>query len=536
MNQKNKQVKKKLTILIFVAACISIIITCKKESEPPDLSTKITITTESADSISYRSANINGTLGESYRKTIQDYGHCWDTIHTPDTADNKSSFGSSSGNKTFTSTLQNLVPGKLYYICAYFIIDDVAVYSDEVTFNTKVTDAPVLTTTSITNITAMSATSGGNITDDGGFPVLSRGVCWSTSANPTINDSITNDGTRTGSFTSELTGLDLNTTYYVRAYAANIIGTAYGNELSFATKDGIPKLTTNEVTNIEATSATSGGNITDDGGFPITSRGVCWNTTGGPTIDDNITIDGTGTGSFTSELTGLDLNTTYYLRAYATNSIGTGYDDEISFITGFSCGVHTLYDYDGNVYSTVQIGDQCWMTENLKTTKYNDGASIPLVTDYLTWSGFTPAYCWYDNNEATYKDTYGALYNWYTVNTGNLCPSGWHVPTDAEWTTLTDYLGGESVAGGKLKETGTTHWNSPNTGATNETGFTALPGGFRNGNGGAYYYVGGDGYWWSATEIDASNAWYRILYYNSSSVVRDYASKEVGFSVRCLRD
>ena len=197
----------------------------------------------------------------------------------------------------------------------------------------------------------------------------------------------------------------------------------------------------------------------------------------------------------------------------------------------------TLTDQDGNVYKTVAIGTQTWMAENLRTTTYNDGTAIPNVTDDDEWSDLTTgAYCNYNNTTNTDTiATYGRLYNWYAVNTGKLSPTGWHVPTDAEWSTLTDYLGGASVAGGKLKETGTTHWLSPNTGATNETGFTALPGGYR-GTSGAFYSVGGNGYWWSATESHATYAWDRNVGCGSSRVYRDLDGKEVGFSVRCLRD
>ena len=193
-------------------------------------------------------------------------------------------------------------------------------------------------------------------------------------------------------------------------------------------------------------------------------------------------------------------------------------------------------EYGGQWYTTVQIGSQCWMAENLATTKYNDGTDIPLVTGNTAWGSLTtPGYCWYNNDSATYGNTYGAIYNWYTVNTGNLCPTGWHVSTDGEWTTLTTYLGGESVAGGKLKETGTTHWNPPNTGATNETGFTALPGG-RRGYSGTFGNIGNYGFWWSATEFSTDRAWYRIMYYDDSDVGRGNDRKKFGFSVRCLRD
>jgi len=222
------------------------------------------------------------------------------------------------------------------------------------------------------------------------------------------------------------------------------------------------------------------------------------------------------------------------LTLYATKAYVDALEqqiEELQIVTGIK-----VKDIDGNIYGTVTIGTQTWMVENLKTTSYNDGTTIPLVTDNTVWSNSTtPAYCWYNNDEATYGNTYGALYNWYVVETGNVCPTGWHVPTDAEWTILTDYLGGTSVAGGKLKDTGTTHWTSPNTGATNETGFTALPGGCR-GSGGSFDDVGRFGYWWSSTEISSTNAWFRVVNYLFATIVRSNYNKEFGFSVRCLRD
>lgn len=197
----------------------------------------------------------------------------------------------------------------------------------------------------------------------------------------------------------------------------------------------------------------------------------------------------------------------------------------------------TMTDQDGNVYKTVTIGTQTWMAENLRTTKYNDGTAIPNVTDNDQWSGLsTGAYCNYNNTINTDTiATYGRLYNWDAVKTGKLAPKGWHVPSDAEWTQLTDYIGGLSVAGGKLIEIGTTHWIIPNTGATNETGFTALPGGRRYLNG-SFLDFGYVGYWWSATESKAGYAWYRSMYYANSSVNRYNYGKEFGFSVRCVRD
>ena len=197
----------------------------------------------------------------------------------------------------------------------------------------------------------------------------------------------------------------------------------------------------------------------------------------------------------------------------------------------------TVTDIDGNVYTTVTIGTQVWMAENLKTTKYNDGTKIPNVTDNNEWKNLSSAaYCWY-NNDINNGNIYGALYNWHAINTGKLCPAGWHVPTDSEWTELIDYLGGKNVAGGKLKETNTTHWKKPNTGATNETCFTALPGGNHNFNG-YFDTIDSYGLWWSVTEYEhlTNNAWYRRIIYNGSNVYRSYGNKDNGFSVRCVRD
>ena len=198
-----------------------------------------------------------------------------------------------------------------------------------------------------------------------------------------------------------------------------------------------------------------------------------------------------------------------------------------------------VFDIDGNMYNTITIGTQTWMTSNLKTTKYRNGDAIsgPTFTN-TAWAALTTeAYCWHSDNYATYGTVYGALYNWYAVSDAkNIAPLGWHVATDAEWTTLTTYLGGESVAGGKLKEAGTSHWLSPNTEATNETGFTALPGGYRFSYDGTFINIGYYGNWWSSTEYGTSSAWGRHMYYNSSNASRNFSSKVNGFSVRCIKD
>jgi uncharacterized protein (TIGR02145 family) len=219
--------------------------------------------------------------------------------------------------------------------------------------------------------------------------------------------------------------------------------------------------------------------------------------------------------------------------------------NNINFNSSVTYG--SVQDLDGNTYKTVIIGNQTWMAENLKTTKYNDGTSIPLVTDSATWKKLTtPGYCWYNYSEAGFKAAYGALYNWYAINTGKLCPTGWHVPTLNEWDTLITYLGDslakgkllKSVSGGKLKETGNTHWISPNFDASNESGFTALSGGACFSSG-IFFDAGNIGYWWSSTDGNPTTpnlAYVLDISYADASVDISAFYKKNGFSVRCIKD
>ena len=199
--------------------------------------------------------------------------------------------------------------------------------------------------------------------------------------------------------------------------------------------------------------------------------------------------------------------------------------------------VNTVTDIDGNVYNTVTIGIQVWMVENLKVTKYRNGDPIANVTDNTAWKGLTTgAYCWYGNDAAN-KVTYGALYNWYAVNDSrNIAPVGWHVPTEAERDMLDNFLGGASVAGGKLKEAGTSHWGSPNTGASNSSGFTALPAGYRISGTGAFDKLTWHTYLWSSTQDDATTAFRRQLKFDSEGVATFYSDKKSGFSIRLVKD
>ncbi len=315
----------------------------------------------------------------------------------------------------------------------------------------------------------------------------------------------------------------------------------------------LPTVNTSQITNITQTSATSGGNVSNDGGATVTTRGVCWDITPNPTISDNFTTDGGGTGSYTSSLSGLTQNTTYYVRAYATNSAGTNYGNQINFetIAGNNCPP-SINDIDGNTYNTVQIGTQCWMAENLKTTTYQNGAPIPNVTDDNSWANLTTgAYVWY-SNAIVFKNMYGALYNWYAVSDPNgLCPTGWHVPTHNEWTDLTNSIGGSgSPYGSELKSCRQVNspqpwpcntsdhprWNEYDVNhGTDDHGFSGLPGGARH-NEGPFPPVGEGAFWWSSTQQSTGYAWGRNLFYSQGDMSVTYFKYQFGESVRCLKD
>ena len=403
----------------------------------------------------------------------------------------------------------------------------------------KKATVPELTTAAISEIGLTSAVSGVTIIADGGEEITVKGVCWGTSVNPTVADSKTSDGKGTANFVSNLVGLAEGTTYYVRAYATNEVGTAYGNELTFTTNEVTAAvLTTTEATNITSTTASAGGNITSAGGGTITARGICWGTAPNPTIAGNKTTNGTDIGTFTGNITGLTDGTTYYYRAYATNSTGTTYGQEFSFIT-------PVTDIEGNLYKTAVIGTKVWMAENLKVTKFNDNTDITLASADVDWIVLTGAgYCWYSNDPDFNKPVYGALYNWHAANSANICPTGWHVATDAEYNALETSLGLAQADvdiwgwrgtdhGSKMKSA--TGWNAGENG-TNASGFTALPGGYRYYSDGEYNGQNSIGYFWTATEHDTDRGWYRRLDGNSAAVYKASTDKRAGKSIRCVKN
>ena len=684
-------------------------------------------------------------------------------------------------------------------------ISDLQTTIDELAPSTPDAESLTVSTTVVSDITTATATTGGNITSDGNDNVTVRGVCWSTSQNPTVSDSHTTDGTGIGDFTSDITGLSAGTTYYVRAYATTV---AYGEQMSFTTKPAdsqpcpgvatvtdhegnvyntvqigeqcwtkenmrcttspttgtnflvssgysysgkmayyvdnnanntltygllynwcaavdtfnvqygevststssndapsvtfsghrrgicpmgwhvpseeewtqltdyvksrdiyycgndseniakalagksgwyssimgddcevgsnlannnvtgftampagerrntgcfgfgtdayfmsstqdntnsfighylsiskgfrtvsnynngkyrgisvrclkdvdllLPTVTTRTVSDVTGSTALAGGSVTDNGGSTIMARGICWSTAQNPTIENNsVNVDVNDIAEFSCNISGLVAGVTYYVRAYATNAVGTAYGEQVSFTTPFICGLSTIPDYDGNIYHTMQIGEQCWFKENMKTTHYSDGTAIEMGEG--TNSLLPRRY--YPNNNSENVATYGYLYNWKAVMNSaeasasnpsgvqGICPAGWHVPSDAEWTQLTDYVSAQStcscdgiaahiakalasVSGWTSSTTACTVGNTPNN--NNLTRFTAVPAGLFNSGG--YSNFGNDAYFWTSSYGNSYNVYQYNLNYNKTDVNRRNINPDHGFSVRCLHD
>jgi uncharacterized protein (TIGR02145 family) len=353
------------------------------------------VTTEAASNILSTEAWLNGSVIENAEYPVTERGF--------QLADNEQLTGmvqliATADGENFHYEAHDLQHATRYYYRAYAQTALGFTFGDMLFFDTE-SEPPVVQTFAVENITSYSATCGGEVTADGGADVTSRGICWSTLQNPTINDNYTNDGTGTGVFSSSLTELSPNTNYYVRAYATNSIGTAYGQQTSFTTLTNLPEVSTGNITNITASSATCGGNVISDGGDIVTARGICWSASQNPMLNDSHTEEGTGTGYFSSNITGLTAGTTYYVRAYATNSAGTAYGQETSFtalalptvststvtdITASTaiCGGHVT----GTGGSNVTARGVCWSTSQsptLNDSHTSNGNDIGSFTSYI---------------------------------------------------------------------------------------------------------------------------------------------------------
>lgn len=300
-------------------------------------------------------------------------------------------------------------------------------------------------------------------------------------------------------------------------------------------KDSMPPIVeTDDVTDITSNSARCGGVIVSDNGADITETGLCWSTYPTPSVGDHKVVLTPENGNFSCNLTGLIPFSTYFIRAYAVNKQGTSYGETKIFCTK-QIPAETVTDIDGNLYHTVTIGTQVWMLENLRTTRFRNGDSIKYTSIYSDWFTAIPQFCYY-NNDITNAATYGYLYNWFAAaDSRGLAPAGWHVPTQEDWLKLLDYCGGPDIAAGKLKSTGFSNWASPNYGATNQTGFSALPAGARGYDGtfsGKSVYCS----FWSSSEYITTMAYYADMQYNTAQVTNYWGYKYNGHSIRCIKD
>ena len=412
---------------------------------------------------------------------------------------------------TIFNIIKDIESGRMVFVLFILLFVITSCEKDEIISTNEVT------TSEISFISETKASGGGYIYNGGKSTVSSRGICWGTESMPTINDHKTMDGVGDGSFISALTDLIPNTMYHVRAYAMNKDGISYGNNVTFTTKNSeVPLLNTIPISEIKSTGCTSGGTVLFEGHSDVLTRGVCWSVHNPPTIMDSKTINGTGLGNFTSNITGLDPTASYYIRAYATNNNGTGYG-ELRYLKPFAS---TITDIDGNTYTTVSIGTQVWTVENLNVTKYQNGDPIENIADNGLWNlTRTGAYCDYENNPAN-SNTYGRLYNWYAASDQrNIAPKGWRVATYDDYLILIDYLGGFTEAEEKM---------------INE-GFKALPGGKRNRDGN-FHDVDLFPYFWTSTEYHEGSAWARFLVLDGADLNIINLSKNYGFSVRCVRE
>jgi uncharacterized protein (TIGR02145 family) len=503
------------------------------------------VSTAGVTGITVNSCTCGGNVSSEGATTVTARGVCWSTSTGPTILNDRTTDGSGTGS--FVSAIAGLSSNTGYFVRAYATNSMGTAYGPDVSFKTAaVTTKPTLTTTNVSNRTTISATSGGSTINDGGEPITSKGVCWSTSSGPILTDAHTSDGSGTGDFVSIISGLSPGTLYYVKAYAVNSKGTGYGQEVSFRTTDvtTLPTVITTSMSNITFNSAISGGSIPDDGGETITAKGVCWSINTNPTVSDYFTSEGGSPGTFTSAMTGLDPLTTYYVKAYATNVNGTAYGLEVNFTTDFNCGTQFLDPRDEKLYNTVIIGNQCWMTQNL-----NIGTQINGTEDQ-TDNILIEKYC-YENQESN-CDIYGGIYQWdemmqYTTieSTQGVCPGGWHLPSDYEWKVMEMAIGMSkesadsfywrgTTEGGKLKVPGTYYWDSPNTGATNSTLFTALPAGWVSSK--VFVEKGYSAVFWTSSPTIGVYSWYRYLTADQSKIYRRDGYRPNGTSVRCIRN
>ena len=520
--------------LLFVASLLTIMHSCSSNED--ECTTTPELVTKETTNLTDTSVTFSGTIeAPTCDPTVTSQGFVYAETTLPKITDNVVEVSGASISKQVTGLKQN----KTYYYRTFFTNPIGTFYGNEINFTTVVGSA-TLNAATITDITAISAKASSSITSNGEGQITMKGVCWSTNQNPTTADNKTEDGTGIEQFNSELKNLSADTTYYARAYAINEAGTSYGEEVSFKTRDGIILLTTTNITNIGINSATSGGNITDDGGAPVTMRGVCWSTTETPTIADSKTEDGVGLGQFTSEL--INLNATYYyVRAYAMNELGTYYGDEVSFnsnlINEYPVGSVFCESGPTQIVPVLNpVTGKIWMDRNLGASQKATGsADSQSYGDLYQWGRRSDGHQCINSGGSVIKSSTDQPANglfilpqsspsdwrspqnnnlWQGVNgVNNPCPSGYRLPTDTE-------LDEERLS-----------WSIDNAeGALASPLKLPLPG-FRP----VYSdsWAGITGSYWSST-VNGTNS--RLLSVQSDKSFIYSNARSFGFSVRCIKN
>ena len=341
----------------------------------------------------------------------------------------------------------------------------------------------------VSSVTFNSAKCSFILNDVNNERVVEQGLCWEITPKPTTANKKIVVTLGTGTFSANLTNLITNQTYYIRPYVKLSSGvTMYGDEKRFITIAATaPKIVQTLLFSKTYSSASFSILVTDEGAS-ISSKGVCYGTSSSPTISNSKTLNGSGSDGFNANVINLNSNVRYYFRSYATNDLGTSYGIEQSFILNLNVSGPTSKDGSGNIYNSVQIGDQTWTSKNLVTTKYTNGEDIPRITDQNTWiNSKNGAYCDFVNSP-TFANDYGHLYNFYSAtDQRKICPTGYHIPTKTEAQILIDFLGGPTSAAIMLKETGTNYWEKGF--GNNLSGFSGRAGSWRGGDGNFYYWL-----------------------------------------------
>ena len=499
-------------LLIFL---LSSFVGCKKVDQKRVLKVETIEITE----ISFITVSAVGEIIDTGEEKILKYGFCWSTSENPSVTDDFLLSDTIYGNYRFNGLIRGLKPKQTYYVRSFATDVNETVYGSQLHFETIPLVAPSLTTDSISEITSISAVVYGNISTTGGLPIIQHGHCWATSANPTVDlqtKTSLGQASSPGVFKSLLIILEPETKYYVRSYVTNSFGAFYGSELSFDTRKKIilPDVSTSLIIDLTDVSLSIAGNINHLGNDIIIEHGHCWSVTPDPTIDllTRTELGGRNTtGEFTSHITNLIQNTTYFIKAYAINSAGVAYGNEIAVTTFENPRDKFTDERDGKVYTIVQIGDQWWMAQNL---------------DFFTAEG-----SWYYNNDSPGFSDFGRLYNWETAERS--CPDGWDLPSDDEWKTLEIELGMRASVANQLGFRGTDQGTKLKSGS--RVGFDALLGGYRMDDGN-YFSINGAGYFWSSSEYHKNFAYFRSLTEEESRINRLVIDKTRGFSVRCVLD